>query len=76
MSFHPIPIERLPGGRIDPELGPVRTCARCGEEWPWDEEFYIPVKIRSDGLPVLRNICRDCWLHGWLRRIGDPRATA
>lgn len=76
VSFHPTPIERLPGMRIDPELGAVRACANCAEEWPWDEEFYLPVKVRTDGVAVLRNICRACWLDGWLRRIGDPRATA
>lgn len=26
--------------RDDPEVGPVRTCLLCREEWPDDDEFY------------------------------------
>lgn len=36
--------------RDDDELGPVRMCPRCGEEWPDDEEFWL-----DD-----RAICRAC----------------
>lgn len=28
--------------RDDDELGPVRTCTGCGEEWPLDREFFYP----------------------------------
>jgi hypothetical protein len=26
--------------RDDPELGAVRLCGACGEEWPFDSEFW------------------------------------
>ena len=76
MSFTPIPVERLPGVRVDDELGPVRVCPVCHEEWPWDGEFFLPAKYRADGAPVLRRICRACFLDGWLRRLGGPRVAS
>lgn len=27
--------------RLDPELGVVRLCGRCEEEWPDDDEFWL-----------------------------------
>ncbi len=27
---------------VDPEMGVVRLCGECEEEWPDDEEFYAP----------------------------------
>ena len=34
--------------RIDPELGPVRRCLGCGEEWPFDAEFWHLVDGKLD----------------------------
>jgi hypothetical protein len=34
---------------IDPDLGPVRFCARCGEWWPQDAEFWI-IQVRPAGI--------------------------
>ena len=28
--------------RDDDELGPVRRCPRCAEDWPDDDEFFRP----------------------------------
>lgn len=43
----------LPQGRpsivdTDPDLGPVRYCARCDEWWPQDAEFWI-IQVRPAG---------------------------
>lgn len=46
---HPIPI------RTDPELGPVKVCTRCLEEWPADLEFFYANK------KGLTSQCKDCW---------------
>lgn len=45
--------------RDDPELGTVRRCTRCGEEWPLDEEFYY-YQVRH-GRRVSSAWCRACW---------------
>jgi hypothetical protein len=41
--------------RDDPELGPVRLCRGCGEEWPVDAEFWF-----FTGGKVMGR-CRACW---------------
>ncbi len=33
----------------DPDLGPVRYCARCDEWWPQDAEFWV-IQIRPAGM--------------------------
>jgi hypothetical protein len=33
----------------DPDLGPVRYCARCDEWWPQDDEFWI-IQVRPSGM--------------------------
>lgn len=43
----------------DPELGPMKTCTRCREDWPDDGEFYHKGQ----------KWCRACWLE-WLH--ADP----
>ena len=50
---------RCQADRIDPELGPVRTCRKCGEEWPLDEEFFE--RLPAKGL--FRSWCKDH--HRW-----------
>ena len=40
----------------DEELGTVRLCTRCEEEWPKDAEFWY---FSADG-KVLGH-CRACW---------------
>jgi hypothetical protein len=34
--------------RDDPELGVVRLCGACGEEWPFDSEFWHITDGRLD----------------------------
>ena len=50
--------------RVDPELGVVRYCSRCNEDWPADDEFFY----RG------RTMCRACTLeenqHFYWRRKG------
>ena len=43
---------------IDPILGPVKRCPKCGEDWPADAEFYYP---RHKGGSALQSWCRACW---------------
>ncbi len=42
--------------RIDRILGLVRYCARCGEWWPRDAEFWY---FDRDG--KVMSYCRACW---------------
>ena len=42
--------------RNDQELGRVRLCRTCGEEWPLDKEFFY-LDRRGKALPP----CRACW---------------
>ena len=42
--------------RDDPELGTVRLCRGCGEEWPVDGEFWF---FDRDGRVLGR--CKACW---------------
>ena len=52
-----------PRERVDPLLGLVRWCARCGEEWPLDEEFWYFERCRhrtDHGQDVLGH-CKACW---------------
>ena len=42
--------------RIDPELGLVRLCGRCQEEWPRDREFWF---FKADGNVL--GYCKACW---------------
>lgn len=42
--------------RIDEELGLVRLCRGCDEEWPKDKEFWY---MRPDGVNVA-SLCRAC----------------
>ncbi len=45
--------------RLDNILGPVRSCAKCHEEWPTTDEFWY-----RDGHDDrwLRGPCRACYL--------------
>lgn len=45
-----IDLPRHVPARIDPELGVVRRCPGCAEEWPEDEDFWRPRKP----------LCRAC----------------
>ncbi len=42
--------------RHDPELGAVRLCNRCGEEWPRDGEFWY-----FDAKGKVMGHCKACW---------------
>lgn len=42
---------------MDPELGEMRRCAKCGESWPADREFFN--RVLSSGR-ALRTWCRAC----------------
>jgi hypothetical protein len=42
--------------RMDPELGLVRVCTRCRDEWPLDSEFFPRGQV--DGF---HSWCRACW---------------
>ena len=53
MSGSPAPV------RDDPELGTVRRCTRCEEEWPLDEEFFY-FQVRH-GRRVPSAWCIACW---------------
>lgn len=45
--------------RDDPELGRVKRCSRCHEEWPVDEEFYhFTTRRLADGSTVKRPAAR------------------
>ena len=44
---------------VDPELGLVRRCARCGESWPADREFF---HVSGKGSLWLNSWCRACSL--------------
>lgn len=54
--------------RDDEELGPVRRCSRCGEEWPDDPEFYLP---KPNGW-----CCRACLADYYAERREKRRAVA
>lgn len=50
--------------RDDPELGQVKQCTWCREEWPADAEFfYTQIRRRSDGSTwtQLSSRCKACW---------------
>lgn len=52
--------------REDPELGPVRLCPGCGEEWPFDDTFW---HIDGDGLAkAWPSRCRACCLEYFAER--------
>ena len=51
--------------RDDDELGTVRLCRGCGEEWPKDDDFYY---FNAQG-KVLGH-CRACWAEQ--RRMAKP----
>lgn len=42
--------------REDPELGRVRLCRKCSEEWPLDTEFWY-----FDRRGYVMGYCRACW---------------
>lgn len=44
--------------RDDPVLGRVRLCPGCGDEWPFDDEFWHMRNGRLDGNRPAR--CRAC----------------
>lgn len=50
--------------RWDPELGWVKPCSGCGEDWPIDAEFYwMQRKPRKNGYALQpTSLCRACWL--------------
>jgi len=54
--------------RDDPEIGLVRLCKGCLEEWPFDDEFF---HMKDDDLsPAWPRRCRACCLEmraGWRR---------
>ena len=39
------------------DLGEEKRCARCGEYWPADEEFFAACKNNKSGL---HSYCRAC----------------
>ena len=46
--------------REDPELGTVRLCRGCGEEWPKDPEFWY-FQVNRHGKPDVMGRFRACW---------------
>lgn len=46
--------------RVDPEIGLVRLCRGCGEEWPKDDEFFFIKKSGPQAGNVMGN-CKACW---------------
>lgn len=60
--------------RLDPELGVVRLCRRCGEEWPLDEEFWLPQRHPRSANDRWHNWCRACRLE--VTAISDARRRA
>ncbi len=44
-----LPARRPRNVDVDPELGPVRYCARCNEWWPQDAEFFA-IQVRPVGM--------------------------
>jgi hypothetical protein len=50
--------------RIDPELGTEKLCARCGEWWPLDAEFYYLSQPAR---------CKACWAEDNRIRRANPR---
>lgn len=40
------------------DLGIVRLCRKCGEEWPRDEEFWFFDARRPD---TVMGHCKACW---------------
>ena len=44
-----VPVRRASIVDIDPDLGSVRYCSRCGEWWPQDAEFWI-IQVRPAGI--------------------------
>jgi hypothetical protein len=56
--------------RYDPELGWVKSCSGCHEEWPVDEDFYwFQARTRADGTVVKQPNprCKACWLERYRR---------
>lgn len=51
---------------VDPELGVVRLCNRCLEEWPRDDEFWFFTAAGK----VLGH-CKACWSER--SRIAKPQ---
>jgi hypothetical protein len=49
-------VSRPVAERIDPELGRVRLCGRCQEEWPRDREFWF---FKANGNVL--GYCKACW---------------
>lgn len=45
--------------RLDAELGAVRYCPRCDEEWPLDAEFWHWRKASREGRGPIA-LCRCC----------------
>lgn len=44
----------------DPELGPLRRCSVCGEDWPLDEEFWMPQRHPRSVNDRWMSRCRGC----------------
>jgi RNase P subunit RPR2 len=40
--------------------GLVRTCRKCGEDYPFTPAFYAVARYRKDGSPILRGTCTAC----------------
>jgi hypothetical protein len=40
--------------------GLVRTCRKCGEDYPFTPAFYAIARYRKDGSPILRGTCTAC----------------
>lgn len=51
--------------RVDDELGLMRFCTGCGEDWPADESFFYPRGWR----------CRACVLEDYNRRRSERVAA-
>ena len=52
--------KRASASRHDPELGEVRRCTNCHEDWPLDEEFWY-FGNRGDGVELTSSKCKACY---------------
>lgn len=49
----------MPLERDTEDLGIVRLCRRCGEEWPRDDDFWFFQERR--GVRRVMGHCKACW---------------
>lgn len=53
-------------------LGLERRCGSCGEYWPYDTEFFYPIKANND----LDNACKACYRENRRNRESSNKRKA